>query len=345
MLLAVNFHYVQSEGRYRYPGIHPITAQALRCQLEVLGQSFEFVSGHDVLRAVEGIHQLPSQACLLTFDDGLKEQIDYALPILRAMRIPAVFFISTQPLAECRALTVHKTHWLQATLGPDAFLEELKKQAAALGTSLDLSQVDEAAAARQYLYDEASTRRLKFLLNHLLPFSAYERLIDAVFLKHIDERSFCEAWYMSPAQVRMLADEQTIGSHGCAHAPLALLSADQCLKELAGSRRLLEKTAHQPVEMISYPYGGPTAVTREVANLAAQSGYRVGITMERSLNQSLIDPLLLARVSTNDAPGGKSPLLEWKQGAYTVASPLSAYRSRYWDEQASFAPPTPAPVA
>jgi hypothetical protein len=75
--------------------------------------------------------------------------------------------------------------------------------------------------------------------------------------------------------------------------------------------------------MISYPYGSAAAVDRPVAEAAGRLGYRVGLTMERAYNRSLLEPLLLARVDTNDAPGGKQ-----------AGAGVAPARTRYFDEAA-----------
>ena len=59
---------------------------------------------------------------------------------------------------------------------------------------------------------------------------------------------------------------------------------------------------------------------------------RIGFTMERSLNTSLEDPLLLARVDTNDALGGKQPMMSVRDGSLQIADGMGAGRKRYFDE-------------
>jgi len=74
MLLAVNFHYIQPEGRYPYPGIYPTPADQLETQLIEPGRNFELISGEDLVRAVNEGRGLPERSCLISFDDALKEQ-------------------------------------------------------------------------------------------------------------------------------------------------------------------------------------------------------------------------------------------------------------------------------
>jgi peptidoglycan/xylan/chitin deacetylase (PgdA/CDA1 family) len=336
MLLAVNFHYIQPEGRFPYPGIYPTTTERFSSQLDALGRDFEIIGGNDLAKAVVDGMSLPRSACMITFDDGLKEQLLEAAPILEQKGMRGVFFICTQPLKEGRALTVHKMHWLRATRPPDAFLDQVLEVADAIALALDLDQVDDEAANQQYLYDDMATKRIKFLLNHLIPFEDFERLIDEMFSREMDEALFCRQLYMTEEDIQELSGRHSVGSHSHLHCPLAALSVDVLRDSLVQSRRILEDVTSQAVNLISYPYGGPTAVSWDVAEAARDAGFVAGFTMERSVNQTLFQPHLLARVSTNDAPGGKSPLLTVHndENEFTFQAPLTGYRSVYVDERA-----------
>jgi peptidoglycan/xylan/chitin deacetylase (PgdA/CDA1 family) len=287
-----------------------------------LGRAFEFVSRDQLLAAVEDGAPLPESACLVTFDDGLRSQFELALPVLERLGVPAVFFISGRPHAERRALHVHRVHHLREHLAEPQFAALLDRHLAASGAQLP--EVGDNEAQTMYRYDTLEAARVKYLLNVALEREASERVVEAMFAEAgPGEQAFCNDLYMSDEHVRELeARHGAIGGHGYDHHPFATL--DPVLKgaDMArGSDALRGITGVAP-RMISYPYGSAAAVDRPVAEAAARLGYRVGLTMERALNHSLHEPLLLARVDTNDAPGGKRPL------------DRLAPRTRYFDEAA-----------
>jgi peptidoglycan/xylan/chitin deacetylase (PgdA/CDA1 family) len=336
MLLAVNFHYIQPEDRFPFPGIYPTTAQQLDHQLVEIGRSFEYINSDDLVNAVASRKSLPERACLITFDDGLKEQYQAAVPVLEKRGIQGVFFICTQPLIDAEALTVHKMHRLRVTRPPGVFLEQALEVGNKIGLRLDLEQVDDHAANQQYLYDDQSTKRIKYLLNHVIPFDGYERLIQAMFSSEFDENEFCHEMYMNEDELKTLSTSHTVGSHAHAHCPLAILSRKELRNNLRRSRTTLERITGKAINLISYPYGGITAVTEMVGHVAKETGFVAGFTMERSVNRSLQQPQLLARVSTNDAPGGKSPLLSISENGKDLAflEPMTGFRTWYMDEVA-----------
>lgn len=324
MLIAVNYHYVRPSGESS-GGIYPVSVAAFESQLRSLAESVDFISGADLIAAVRGERSLPPNACIVTFDDGLAEQYEYAAPVLDRLRIPAVFFCCSLPLGG-RALTVHKTHWLQSTRTAAAFEEGLLAASSTLGIALPFERVDEATAAEQYQYDAPRTRTVKYLLNHVLPFDTYEALVGELFRQECDEREFCRTLYMSRARIADLAGRHTIGSHAHSHRPLAIAAPDTAQQEFATSRDALASVTGLSISLLSYPYGGTTAVSREMADAAARCGYEAAFTMERAVNNDVTDPLLLARFSASDVPGGTRALVSWQDARCVVASPATAGR-------------------
>src|SRR5437879_1520972 len=119
MLIVVTYHYVRPTFEAPFAGIHGVTPAQLEGQLRRLATAGEFVSGRDVLDAVRGTGCLPERAILITFDDGLREQCEHALPVLRRLGIPGMFFVNTQPIALGTVSTVHKIHLLRAHTPPE----------------------------------------------------------------------------------------------------------------------------------------------------------------------------------------------------------------------------------
>ena len=306
-LLAVNHHYVSAEPR-RGRAIFPTSVQALRAQVQELGRAFEFVSRDDVLAAVAGRRTLPARACLITFDDGLRSQAELGLAVLAELGVPAVFFVCGRPLRERRALSVHKIHAAREAAGEREFLALLTAEVPEQAARLDELA---GAAASVYRYDTADAACVKYLLNFALPWDVREVVAERIFARVLgDEAAFCEQLYMTAEQVAALErDHAAVGAHSYAHPPLGLLDGPALHADLAASVAVLRDLTGSAPRMVSYPYGSPTAATVGVARAAASAGFEAGFTMERALNDDLTEPLLLARVDTNDAPGGRSPLL------------------------------------
>jgi hypothetical protein len=300
-LLVVNYHYFREE-RYA-SGIYPTSRAALRDQVAALRREYVIASLADVLRwRAEG--RVPSGAyCLLTIDDGLREQFEM-FEFLRSEGVLPALFVPTAPLRDERVLAVHQLQLVRTRVGDAALWARLGAAYPAA-----CAAVSDARAGAQYRYDDPQAARLKFALNFELPREARESFVRDLFAETFgDEREFARTFYMDRVQIRAVAAAGCLGSHGHAHVPLAGLARTEIDADLLRSRDLIEEWTGKRPEAVAYPYGGPDAVSDEVAAAASACGFSLGFTMMRGENaeREFSRPLLLRRVDTNDAPGGRA---------------------------------------
>src|SRR5436853_162197 len=144
MLIVATYHYVRPSFDFLHAGIHGITPSALETQLCLLNTLGEFVSAQQVLAAARGDGPLPERALLVTFDDGLREQVDCALPVLDRVGIPAVFFVTTAPLARHIVNSVHQIHLLRAYTPPAQLRAVLYEETRRQGIAVQVGEPAEA---------------------------------------------------------------------------------------------------------------------------------------------------------------------------------------------------------
>ena len=304
MLVAVNFHYVRPSFDAAYPSIHGLTPAQFEAQLKVLSRAGTFVSASQVRDRVRG-GKLPERSILITFDDGLREQFEHALPVLKKLGVPALFFINTAPNIEGRVLTVHQIHLLRSVVSPVDFLAMLQRAAVAKGIELGGTVPSDLARA-QYPYDTEEAARLKYLLNACLTEAQRSVLADLCFAEVFPGRESAMArdLYMNPEQIRQL--DGSIGSHTHAHLALGLIGEEAARSEIESSMTHLEGWLGQRPFALSYPYGSREICTKRVGELTAAAGADFAFTMERAVNRTFASPHHLTRIDCNDAPGGKS---------------------------------------
>jgi peptidoglycan/xylan/chitin deacetylase (PgdA/CDA1 family) len=303
-LLAVNHHYVAASAPEEPRAIFPIAVAAFEEQLRELGRAFEFVARDDVVAAAAGERGLPEHACLVTFDDGLREQAELAVPVLERLGIPFVLFVCGRPLAERRALRVHKIHALRERIPDEELLALVEAEITSVPDDLP------ALAAARYRYDAPAAAQLKYLVDVVLTGEEQERFVDHLFARFVDEDAFVRELYLDADALHELeARHRCVGAHSHAHGYLARMDDAALADDLARNATALRDATGVEPRAISYPYGTPLAVDRRVADAAAAAGFRIGFTMERAVNASLDDPLLLARIDTNDTPTGSHPVL------------------------------------
>lgn len=302
-ILAVNYHYYRN--RIPKGGIYPVTEKAFQRQLGLLATKYNFISECDLLDLIERINNREChKLCLLTFDDGLKEQMQ-AARFLDNIGVPAMFYVSTHPIRNNCVSAVHKLHYIRSQMVD----QEINK---ILDLKFRISNFDfeQHVLDQQYRYDNELSKKIKYFINFVLTEDEQRYLINYLFSELVaDEKDFSKKFYMNAQDIRWLANRSMLGTHGDEHKPLATLTTNEIKKNLEESLEFLEFTTKKigAVRSISYPYGGPTAVSVNVARIAQDCGMKFGLTMLRGVNTiaDLSNPLLLKRIDTNDAPGGK----------------------------------------
>jgi peptidoglycan/xylan/chitin deacetylase (PgdA/CDA1 family) len=84
-------------GRTKSGGVivneHCVTRTEIAQRVEMLGRYFEFIHHDDLLRRLSSPRQKPF--CLLTFDDGKRNNVTCVAPELERLGVPAVFYVTT----------------------------------------------------------------------------------------------------------------------------------------------------------------------------------------------------------------------------------------------------------
>jgi peptidoglycan/xylan/chitin deacetylase (PgdA/CDA1 family) len=256
-LLAVNYHYYRAE--VPASGISPISPARFAAQVSRLARAWTIASE---ARVLEELLRGSAEAdlCLITFDDGLKEQMQ-AIRWLCDRHFSAVCYVPTAPLVDRRVLDVHKLHLIRTLRSDAALTASLAK---AFGNAF--FAIDRDAAAEQYPYDTAAARQVKYFLNFVLHKDERRVWTDSLFHEIAgDEAAAADALYMDRDELRLLARKGMLGTHSHGHAPLSRLGEGIARDEIGQSLDILEEVTGVRVRGISYPYGGATAVDETVA--------------------------------------------------------------------------------
>jgi peptidoglycan/xylan/chitin deacetylase (PgdA/CDA1 family) len=271
MLLVVTYHYLAEEAPAAPRAIFPATTALLERQVEELAASYELVSRDDLLRALDGEAELPERAALITFDDGLRCQVELALPVLDRLGVPGLFFVPGLPLAEGRVLDVHKVHRLREAMADEEIV-------AALGVEAP------PAPPGRHVYDDPFAAGVK----ELLAGRATEELDD--LLASADAEVGIDL-YMSAEDVAELERRGMLGAHGYSH---------DTRDDFAHGADVLEALTGSRPRAMSYPYGRP---------VPGAEGFAAAFTTERKVNKTLDEPLFLGRFDTNDLVGARRSAL------------------------------------
>lgn len=306
MLLIVNFHYIRDKFEFEYSGIVGITPSHFRNQLTQLGKHGQFISQQMLVDKLRNGKELPEKAILITFDDGLKEQMRFALPVLEELGIPAIFFVNSSILIEKEFLDVHKIHLLRTVIDPESFSHEILAVLKMAGHEVDMQSITQKGVGH-YKYDNPNTAALKYLLNFTLDERLREQTINDLFEETFGSaiEGLHGAFYMGRNDVVQLGEKGYLGSHGHYHLPIGNLEEEEKISEIRKSKAILEQMSGTKIRGFSYPYGNELAY-RDMEGPLQAEGYQFAVTMNRRMNTALDAPFYLNRFDNNDVPNGKA---------------------------------------
>lgn len=208
----------------------------------------------------------------LTFDDGLVNNLLYALPVLEEEQVPASFFVSTPQL-----------------MGRSILWPDLLSQWAKTETQLDY------LGQHFYRSSHGTFRSVKgeLLTDALMKLPNEELLVwmEATEHKCGPAHSQYEAEWriMNGQELQQLAKSPLveIGSHGISHAAFTVLTEEALTRELRESKTYLEKTIGKAVSSVAFPFGLYNEAVLAQAEAAGYS-YLVGVEAKGSTHSKVI---------------------------------------------------------
>jgi peptidoglycan/xylan/chitin deacetylase (PgdA/CDA1 family) len=255
-----------------------VTPETFSRQLDWLQQGFAVLPLAELVGRLAVGRPLPPRACALSFDDGWRDNHEYALPELARRGLPATVFLVSRRVGTQGAFWPDQvSRWL-ARLGP----EPMRSALAALGAP---EHGEPRQAAIAHLKALPETERAEALTR------LRERVGDAAAGE--DERELLD-W---PEIERMAAAGIDFESHAASHALLPALSRDEAARELAESLHALRERGHARHALLAYPNGSHDPCVRSLARAA---GYRAAFTTERGLVAFNADPFALPRLGLHE---------------------------------------------
>lgn len=216
----------------------------------------------DVLASREQIRPLPPHPLLVTFDDGWKDNLDHADPVLKAADVPWVLFAATEAVSA-------PAQWWQETLlwalrSGRAQYDELWTAATGTARQETRSSMQTLSLLLRYGALDDDTRDTL-----LAPYAATMRQMYGGNLA-LDAAELCA----------MRRTGVGIGAHGSSHLPLSLV--DRAEKDIAAARDWLTTHVDMTTEhSISFPHGRYDGRT---VRAARDAGYRLLFTSDPVLN-------------------------------------------------------------
>ena len=270
-LTVIMYHRVLSPTDPRWATCDPdytISDALFASTVRFFKRHYNIVSIDDVLTAHAGRQRLPPRALLITFDDGWKDNVDYALPILQRENAPALLFTvadavnRNEPFFQEQLIAA----WRMQRLSNDD-LHEMAASADAPDTHRSnegLSLLRILIAALEMLSPQ---RRANILSPYAMQLAESTRhMVTADELK------------------QLRAGAIAVGLHGKTHTPMTrAVDVDAELGEARNVVAQLLNVDKAQLNTLSFPHG---RWTPEILDRARRLGYSLLFTSVPSLNKT-----------------------------------------------------------
>lgn len=261
------------------PHLHP---EELQRVLSILSEKYNFITIQQCMDMLEGKIPLIDNGLLLTFDDGYRNNIKYALPICKKFSIKPTLFIATGNVDAEECFWFDRLDYaLQQNIGEILHLEHR-----GLIYDFDATSRDSLKASFKLFRD-----RCKYIfiddreMNEL--FSALSKKLEISSGKALSELGREDDWssIVSWDELREAVNANSIdvGSHTVNHWRLDCICKFDAIEQLKYSKKRIENELNISCDDFCYPNGNYNQLSIE---LTKASGYRSALCTNRGLCKS-----------------------------------------------------------
>jgi len=268
-----------------------LSIQDLDKGLTVLGKHYQFISMNQAVAMLSGNEPFRPYSIVLTFDDGYRNNVTQALPVLQKHNAPATFFLSTGHTER------REPFWYDRL---DYAIQHLRQEQHVSFTNQNFTfrpnQTEISRSTFTTLRNTIKENRLPYhetmetvnLLTNRLEENAGCRLTD-IFEE--DQFSAIMSW----EEVKKASNLGiTIGSHTVDHVILDRVDTNSAREQLIISKKAIEEKTGRPCLYFCYPNG---CWNKHILSIVKESGFIAAITSDEGSNTVGTELLALSRIS------------------------------------------------
>jgi peptidoglycan/xylan/chitin deacetylase (PgdA/CDA1 family) len=287
-LVVLNYHGVLDEAYLRGAdaniACNTVGSGEFAAHLEFLTRRYRPVRASDVEAWLAGQRELPPNAVLLTFDDGLRNNLTHAAPLLKRYGVPAILFLTTAYLGGQRLLWPQELYEL-AMRWPR---QEIPRPDAVVGFRLD---GDRRLRARRLV-----------ALAKTLPAATVEEWLqqlraDAPLPASLASSGFY-AFLTWEEAGRLPGFGFELGSHTVNHWIVTRCTPEELRRELGESKSEIERRLGSACTSFCYPNGAAQDWSAETAVAVKAAGYRAAYALpDRIQRRSPVNAYAIDRLT------------------------------------------------
>ena len=266
-----------------------VTPETFELHLKFIRRFLRPVTPAEFTQKLSSGEPFESRTCLVTFDDGWYDNMEYALPLLKKYGVPAVLFVPTDFPDGDRYFWYDRLPrllfyaWQHRGMA-DAFFERMGAP--------EVLTMDERGA-RQAI--RSIVANLKSAPGAAIN-EAIEELQAAVARTRPDLSLHGEDYFLTWPQLATLSQSNVffIGSHAVSHTTMTEIDLDTVSDELVRSKREIQQRLGVEPALFAYPNGN---VNAQIVDRVREAGYALAFTTEVGFVTAQCNPLLVRRIN------------------------------------------------
>jgi peptidoglycan/xylan/chitin deacetylase (PgdA/CDA1 family) len=266
--VILTFHHVRPPRpeRFQPNRLLEVTPRFLARVVKLLRRSKADLVSLDEMHRRMSERDFKRRFVCLTFDDGYRDVLQHAYPILKAAQVPFAVYVATSFPDRLGEL------WWLALEAVIARNDRIGLQIDGRNRTFDCTTLAEKRALYQELYWWLRARPTEAELREIV------RNLAACY--QVDIAAFCKGLCMDWPEIAVLASDPlvTIGAHTVNHPMLVKLPPQTVRAEIDLSRAVIEATLGSAPRHLSYPFGDSASAGAREFQIAKQLGFKTAVT-------------------------------------------------------------------
>jgi len=291
-LLILMYHRILPEhdarAKIEEPGMI-VNPKTFRQQMTILKEHFNIIALSDWAQLKRNKKVLPSNACVITFDDGWADNYEFAFPILQELDVPATIFLVSDMIG------TNEMFWPERLA---RLVNNITNHYPQYWSHPELAWLQDNSSNYKFSQTPAKNEELSALIANAKKFSDQEihnRLTRIEKVLQLENFGPHQPSLLNWQQVKEMQKSGLIeiGSHTCRHTRLNAETSDEQVKaEIVNSKKQIEENIGQKVESFCFPNGDFSPLSFDLV----KQNYQIAVTTQTGWNTADTDMHRLQRI-------------------------------------------------
>jgi peptidoglycan/xylan/chitin deacetylase (PgdA/CDA1 family) len=271
-LVVLNMHRIGDAAASQYdPSVFSSSVDDFDQQVNFLKKSYELLSPDDAMNLIHGKVSTKDTCVLITFDDGYRDCLDLALPVLNRHNAKAVFFIVSQ----------------YAEHQPTPWWDQVAFQAKqARGKSIVLNYPHKIEISFRENHFDRGLKQLLDLYKSPATLDAAKFMDELTQSVGAPQKSHNERLLLNWNEAKLMRSEgMEIGLHSNSHDVMSKLTEVDQLNDIKSGLELMQQRMGFSPRMFAYPDGKASSFTDGTSQIVKSLGFEVAFSFYGGCNR------------------------------------------------------------